>query len=93
MNREANIYTISLGKKPNNGYTIDISNLDIYGNLAKIFIEEGTPEEAKIYSDIIVYPIIQVKFNKDPINATIINEKTGDIFPFKRRLSIYLNFI
>ena len=69
MNRETRI---SLGEKPNNGYTIDVSNLDIYGNLAKIFIEEGTPEEAKIYSDIIVYPIIQVKFNKDPINDTII---------------------
>ena len=85
MNREENIYTISLGEKPNNGYTIDVSNLDIYGNSAKIFIEEGTPEEGKIYPDIIAYPIIQVKFNKDPINVTVINEKTGDIFPFIRR--------
>ena len=84
VNREESIYTISLGEKPNNGYTIDVSNLDIYGNSAKIFIEEGTPEEGKIYPDIIAYPIIQVKFNKDPINVTVKKKKTGDIFPFIR---------
>ena len=78
---ETVIYTISLGEKPNSGYNIDIPKIDIYGNSAKIYIEEGSPDEDKIYPDIIVYPIIQVKFSKMPINVTVINEETGEIFP------------
>ena len=77
---ETVIYTISLGEKPNPGYTIDISKIDIYGISAKIIIEEGTPDEDKNYPDVIAYPIIQVKFNKKPKNVTVINEETGDIF-------------
>ena len=81
IQNETAIYTISLGEKPNSGYTIDISKVEINGNSAKIYIKEGTPDKGKIYSDVIVYPKIQVKFNKIPEYVYIINEKTGDIFP------------
>ena len=81
INSETTIFTISLGKKPNQGYTIDISKIEINGNSAKIYIEEGTPIIGKSYSQVIVYPIIGVKFNKIPENILIKNGKTGDIFP------------
>lgn len=81
IEKEKAIYTIALGWKPNPGYTIDISKIEINGNSAKIYIEEGTPEKGKIYSQVIVYPKIHVIFDKIPEYIIVINEKTGDIFP------------
>ena len=75
------IYTIAMGTQPNNGYSIGVSNVEINDNSVTIYVEEKTPIPGALYGQVITYPIVKVKFNKQPNQVSVLNSNTHEKYP------------
>ena len=70
-----------MGQKPSAGYSIDVKEVKIQGDIATIYVTEKSPKKDEGQDDVLTYPIVQVKFNKMPSNLEVINYETGEKFP------------
>jgi len=72
-------YTISAGRKPTSGYSINIKKVKIKGHSATVYVKEYEPHGPS--DDVLTYPIVRIKFNINPSSITIINSDNGKIYP------------
>ena len=63
-------YTISAGRKPTSGYSINIKNVKIKGHSVIVYVKEYEPNGPA--NDVLTYPIVRIRFNINPTNITII---------------------
>jgi len=72
-------YTISAGRKPTTGFSINIKNVKIKGHSATVYVKEYESKGAN--DDILTYPIVRIRFNIAPTSITIVNSDNGQIYP------------
>ena len=72
-------YTISAGRKPTSGFSINIKNVKIKGHSATVYVKEYEPHGPS--DDVLTYPIVRIRFNIAPTSITIINSDNGEIYP------------
>ena len=75
------IYTISMGKKPSSGYSINIQKVKIKKNLTTIYVSEKRPGPGEGVDDVITYPIAKIKFSQKPNKLSVISFETGEVYP------------
>ena len=70
-----------MGTQPHYGYSIDVSKVEINDNSVTIYVEEKTPIPGALYGQVITYPIVKVKFNKQPNQVSVLNSNTHEKYP------------
>ncbi|MFE8701325.1 protease complex subunit PrcB family protein [Cytobacillus sp. FJAT-54145] len=80
------LYVISLGEKPNSGYTLEFIKPEQTLEQLKLHFKEGYPEKDKYYQDVMVYPYVVGKLQLPPYttlslidqnNLSLFNKKTN----------------
>lgn len=69
--------TITSGEKNTGGYNIVVTNIDIRGNKANIYVNETKPSKNDITTQALTYPSIQVIFKRDIKKVNVIDYKTN----------------
>jgi hypothetical protein len=72
-------YTISAGRKPTSGFSINIKSVKIKWHSATVYVKEYEPNGPS--DDVLTYPIVRIRFNINPSSITIINSDNGKIYP------------
>ena len=72
-------YTISAGRKPTSGFSINIKSVKVKGHSVTVYVKENEPHGAS--DDVLTYPIVRIRFNIAPTSITIINSDNGEIYP------------
>ena len=72
-------YTISAGRKPTSGFSINIKSVKVKGHSVTVYVKENEPNGPS--DDVLTYPIVRIRFNINPSSITIINSDNGKIYP------------